>query len=75
MAGLKRCLSTLALLSLVTGPEHVAAEQPLAVVLASTAPGYAMGQVLAADRCCGPRRGQHDLSTAERAVDHHQGTL
>ena len=48
MAGLKRCLSTLALLSLVTGPELLAAEQPLAVVLASTAPGFAMGQVLTA---------------------------
>ena len=39
MAGLKRCLSALAWLSLVTGSRLVAAEQPLAVVLASTAPG------------------------------------
>jgi hypothetical protein len=48
MAGLKRCLSALAWLSLVTGSRLAAAEQPLAVVLASTAPGYAMGQILAA---------------------------
>jgi hypothetical protein len=48
MAGLKRCLSTLALLSLVMGPELLATEQPLAVVLSSTAPGFAMGQVLTA---------------------------
>ena len=54
MAGLKRCLSTLAFLYWVTGPEHVAAEQPLAVVLASTAPGYAMGQVLAATEVAVP---------------------
>ena len=48
MAGLKRSLSTLAFLYCVTGAGHATAEQPLAVVLASTAPGYTMGQVLAA---------------------------
>jgi hypothetical protein len=48
MAGLKRCLSALALLPLVAGSQLVGADQPLAVVLASTAPGYAMGQILAA---------------------------
>ena len=47
MAGLKRCLSALALLSLVTESRLVEAQQSLAVVLASTAPGYAIGQVLA----------------------------
>ncbi len=47
MAGLKRCLSALALVTLVVGRSLAAASQPLAVVLASTAPGYATGQVLA----------------------------